>query len=86
MAEGTKHTCNSDRPGMPLSYGRRAELGVCPRCDELHAGAAPRTLAWGGRAASAVVDDRSAEIRAHFAAGGPHSRGACGPVCTFGDW
>jgi hypothetical protein len=29
---------------------------------------------------------RCAAIRAHFAPGGPHSRGACGPVCTFGDW
>ncbi len=27
-----------------------------------------------------------ASIAAHFAPGSPHSRGHCGPVCTFGDW
>lgn len=29
---------------------------------------------------------RSREIDAHFARGGPHDRGECGPVCTAFDW
>lgn len=84
----TKHTCNSTRPGMALPFGRKAPLGDCPRCDELHSGAASRTPAWVDTLKRATADrqSRSAEIRAHFAAGGPHARGACGPVCTFGDW
>lgn len=44
----TKHTCNSDRPGMPLPFGRKADLGQCPRCDELRQGAAPRSPGWVG--------------------------------------
>jgi hypothetical protein len=59
----------------------------CPRCDELKAGAAP--VRWGngrterGRTGGYPTD---AEVSNHFAPGGPHERGACGPVCTFGDW
>ena len=29
---------------------------------------------------------RSRDIDAHFARGGPHDRGECGPVCTKFDW
>ena len=29
---------------------------------------------------------RNSEIDAHFARGGPHDRGECGPVCTAFDW
>jgi len=29
---------------------------------------------------------RSREIDVHFAKGGPHDRGECGPVCTAFDW
>jgi hypothetical protein len=48
----------------------------------------------GGRGPSAAIRNRGdhdggypseSEIRAHFAPGGPHTAGACGPVCTFGD-
>jgi hypothetical protein len=44
----TKHTC-----GGPV-FGRLAEPGTCPRCDELRAGAAPRQ--WVGTARRDVRD------------------------------
>lgn len=84
-----RHTCNPRNPGKPLPFGRKAAPGECPRCDELLAGAAPREAHPAIRAAAeqrADDTERSAAIRAHFAAGGPHSAGQCGPVCTFGDW
>ncbi|ARQ69979.1 hypothetical protein [Streptomyces marincola] len=71
----TKH---SHKP----NFGRRVE--GCPRCAELAAGAEP-VQSWRPRT------DRNEGIQQraqqeHFAPGGPHARGACGPVCTFGDW
>lgn len=68
------------------NFGRR-EPG-CARCAELTAGAAPRTNPGveAKRRASEADADRLAEIRAHFAVGGPHATGTCGPVCTWGDW
>jgi len=75
----TKHTCNS---GRGPSFGRKT--AGCPRCDELLAGAEPRTLRW----APQKGDDyelSSAEIRDHFRSQ-KHRSGGCGPVCTFGDW
>ena len=29
---------------------------------------------------------RNSDIDAHFARGGPHDKGECGPVCTAFDW
>lgn len=59
----------------------------CPRCDELKAVAEPVSRSRGraerGRTGGYPT---TREINAHFAPGGPHSRGTCGPVCTFGDW
>jgi hypothetical protein len=56
----------------------------CPRCEELKAGAEP--VSWSsGRQARVEAMQRRAH-QDHFAPGGPHARGACGPVCTFGDW
>lgn len=84
-----RHTCNPAKPGQPLPWGRKAEPGKCPRCDELRAGDAPREAPPAIRKAAArQADDdrRSAEIKAHFAPGGPHATGACGPVCTAHDW
>lgn len=84
--EFAKHTC---RDGRGPAFGRLAPLGECPRCDQLHAGAAPREA---HPAISAVARKRADEEqtlaahRAHFAPGGPHALGVCGPVCTFGDW
>jgi len=74
----TKHTHGPN-------FGRTVE--GCPRCTDLAAGAAPVTWA-PSRAERDRRDDkeRAAAIRAHFAPNGPHSRRACGPVCTFGDW
>ena len=73
----TKH---SHKP----NYGRHVD--GCPRCEELKAGAAPV-----GRGGQSGREQRYDEQRRrahadHFAPNGPHARGACGPVCTFGDW
>lgn len=75
----TKH--NHD----PQPFGKRKPKGECPRCDELHDGAAPRP-GWGGSARRATSEDarRTEAIRAHFAS--EKHRRECHPVCTFGDW
>ena len=57
---------------------------ACPRCQELIAGQAPR-VGWGDRKREQLAQDLRA-ISAHFAVGGPHDRGLCGPVCTAFDW
>ncbi|MER7487964.1 hypothetical protein ABTY20_19060 [Streptomyces sp. NPDC126497] len=66
-------------------FGRK--FNGCPRCDELKAGAEPVTWSSGrterGRVGSCPTNT---EVSNHFAPGGPHERGVCGPVCTFGDW
>lgn len=56
----------------------------CPRCQELAAGAAPRE-GWGSRALR-QDEQRRRHMAAHFAPGGPHARGECGPVCTAFDY
>jgi hypothetical protein len=73
----TKHTC-----GGP-SFGRLTP--GCPRCDELLDGAAPVAQPWRAKAERDAEQTRRSH-REHFAPGGPHDRGTCGPVCTFGDW
>jgi len=75
----TKHTCND---GDGPAFGRKTP--GCPRCDELLAGAAPVQWAGSKRRRDEEMERRS--IAAHFAPGGRHARGECGPVCTFGDW
>lgn len=72
----TKHT---HKP----NFGRKVD--GCPRCAELAAGAEPIRQEWRTRQAQADAQ-QSRSRDAHFAPGGPHARGACGPVCTFGDW
>lgn len=82
----TKHTCTSH--GGALPFGRKAPEGQCPRCDELRNGASPRTHA-GFEALSRRQrheQEDAAALRAHFAPGGPHRAGKCGPVCTAFDW
>ncbi|MEV5944525.1 hypothetical protein [Streptomyces sp. NPDC051994] len=71
----TKHTHKG-------SFGRLVD--GCPRCDELARGAKP--VSWQGDKNRRDQEQRDAEHRAHFAPGGPHQRGTCGPVCTFGEW
>lgn len=72
-----------DHTHTPLPFGRRLPYGQCPRCDQLHDGAPPRP---GRRSARDTRQQRRhEEIRAHFAPGGPHERGLCGPVCTAFD-
>lgn len=71
----TKHstTCT-------MAFGKaRPETG-CPRCVELAAGAPARS--WVRRHDNAR---RVASIHAHFTSHA-HRSGACGPVCTFGDY
>jgi hypothetical protein len=79
----TRHTCNDGRGPF---FGRLTP--GCPRCDQLAAGDEPRTLAWVERRKQEerYNTQRSEWHRAHFRPGGPHDTGACGPVCTFGDW
>jgi hypothetical protein len=75
-----RHAC-----GGPV-FGRKTP--GCPRCDELLAGAAPREAPWAATARrNAAYAEADARARAaHFAPGGPHAAGACGPVCTAFDW
>lgn len=63
-------------------FGRRVEN--CQRCAELQAGAPPRP-GWSDFKRRQEEVERYAAAE-HFAAGGPHALGKCGPVCTFGDW
>jgi len=56
----------------------------CPRCIELIAGS-PARPGWSARARALEIR-HTADLAAHFAPGGPHAAGKCGPVCTFGDW
>ena len=69
-----------------LNFGKKVD--GCPRCNELAAGAEP--VSWSGssdRGRTARDEEmRRRSHQAHFAPNGPHARGACGPVCTFGDW
>lgn len=86
--EFVRHTCNSARPGQSLPFGRKAAPGECPRCDELRAGAPAREAHPVIRAVVArrAEDARRVdEIKAHFASDA-HRSGACGVVCTFGEW
>lgn len=78
--ERTTHTC-----GGPV-FGRLT--AGCPRCEQLKQGAEP--VRWNRRPRTEREQTggypTTTEIREHFAPGSPHSRGACGPVCTFGDY
>lgn len=65
------------------NFGRQA--ADCPRCTALAAGAEPVSQEWRSKAARDAETERRFHEQ-HFAPGGPHSRRACGPVCTFGDW
>ena len=78
------HTCTPT--GKALPFGRKAPVGQCARCDALRDGAEPKS--WGGQSATLRAHNArmdSAARRAHFAPGGPHAQGACGPVCTAFD-
>ncbi len=82
-------TRDKDRPKTTphthqVVYGRR--VAGCPRCAELDAGAEP--VRWNRRSEREQTGGypTTREIDSHFASGGPHARGECGPVCTFGDW
>lgn len=72
-----KHTCNG---GRPPAFGRLAAPGECPRCDELHAGAAPRRPAWAALRRENDAARHAREVRAHTCSP------SCGLVCTFGQW
>jgi hypothetical protein len=73
LTRTTKHTCGGPK------FGKRAPLGACPRCDELHQGAAP-VKGWG-----AIKLEQEARFRAALEKHDCNKAG-CGPVCTFGDW
>ncbi|MGW4784923.1 hypothetical protein [Streptomyces sp. NPDC004230] len=65
-------------------FGRR--VAGCPRCTELDAGAKPVRQNRRPERQQTGGYPTNREIADHFAPGSPHARGACGPVCTFGDW
>lgn len=71
-----------------MSFGRPSPAGDCARCDELRSGAAPRAGWQGAYYERKQREERqwSESLAQHFAPGGPHDSGKCGPVCTFGDW
>lgn len=80
-AQGTKHSID-----CRAAFGRK-DLS-CPRCIELASGAAPRS-GWQRDYFATKTRNESNEraaIAAHFAPGGPHALGKCGPVCTAFDW
>ncbi len=68
-----------------MHFGKPDISTGCPRCLELANGAAPRQQAWRGLRARNEAIERMA-VDAHFAPNGPHAKGLCGPVCTFGDF
>ena len=79
--DGTKHATDCGRV-----FNRYD--AACPRCQELKAGAAPRQ-GWQGPYFSEKAHREAMWKRGldeHFAPNGPHAKGLCGPVCTFGDW
>jgi hypothetical protein len=81
----TLHTCCP--PGRGPAWGRKTP--GCPRCDELLAGAPPRDVParLRGLVRQREMDEQSDRARReHFAPGGPHARGDCGPVCTAFDY
>jgi hypothetical protein len=77
----TKHSSDCQ-----MSFGRKDPN--CPRCQELFSGAAPRAGWQKAYFSKKAADDaqRHAAIKAHFAPGGKHALGLCGPVCTAFDW
>lgn len=83
-ASTDRHTCTTT--GKALPFGRRAPVGQCARCDALRNGAEPKS--WGNGNAALNAQNarmRTLDIQAHFAPGGRHARGLCGPVCTAFD-
>ena len=89
MAQTDGFVRHNHNNGKALPFGRYKPPGACPRCDELRAGATPRQAHPAVRAAQERRRDdeeRDEQIRAHFAPGGPHATGKCGPVCTTFDW
>jgi len=69
-----------------MVFGRKDS--DCPRCAEMLAGAPARK---GWQHDHYALKDRNeqmdkAAIAAHFAPGGPHALGKCGPICIAFDW
>jgi len=89
MAQHDDFVTHNHDGGRAMPFGRRKPAGECPRCDQLRDGAAPRQAPPALRAAERrrrYDADSDEHRRAHFAPGGPHARGQCGPVCTAFDW
>jgi hypothetical protein len=85
-AEFTKSNQLKHSQECTMAFGRKDMQ--CPRCVELASGA-PSRAGWqrdhfAVKARNAEMD--RAAIAAHFASGGPHATGKCGPVCTAFDY
>jgi hypothetical protein len=76
----TPHTCNRDKPGKALPFGRRGP--GCARCTELDNGAT--RASWTRTSRSQEYARQAADLQAHFVSK-KHRTGGCGIVCTFGD-
>jgi hypothetical protein len=79
--KATKHSID-----CKMVFGRKDP--ACPRCQELIAEAAPRA-GWQSSYFTLKAHNEQIEreaIRAHFAPGGPHATGKCGPICTAFDY
>jgi hypothetical protein len=83
-----KHTCRYAPSGPPFRRYNLTEDEDCARCDEMRHGGEARRPDWveylGSTTRRAAQD--AEERRRHFAPGGPHATGKCGPVCTAFDW
>lgn len=67
-----------------MAFGKFTKVaGVCPRCDELKAGA-PSRDGWQKQYYTTKKkheEQFNRELKAHNC-----QASKCGPVCTFGDW
>lgn len=75
----TKSGATKHAVSCAMAFGRKDP--TCPRCQELLAGAAPRSLGFDPNRKAELDAAHAASVRAHKC-----DAAGCGPVCTFGDW
>jgi hypothetical protein len=84
-----EHTCNPNRPGRPLPYGRN-NPAICERCRELVNGAPRREApAWVARSQHRRTQEETSRrhLDAHLDSPS-HRNNTCngGLPCTYGQW
>lgn len=84
------HTCNPNKPGHPLPFGRKAPKGVCGSCDQLRAGRPPREAPPAIRASNRRREQEEQtlrDMRSHnCVTAGCHKDGYGNRICTAFDW